>query len=179
MEHIDIVVGNACSLLAMGTDAISSAQKTAKRVLWMQTLSQVIYLTGTIVLKGYSGAVQNAVSIARNLVAIKKINSKVIQWVLVVLGVALGLIFNNLSWIGLLPVVANLQYTLCIFKFKDNETALKISFLISIAMFGVFNLAIKNYVGFCTNMAVAVLPAVMAAEAPWVSSMWARAVPAS
>ena len=160
MEHMDIVVGNVCSLLAMGTDAISSTQKTAKRVLWMQTLSQVIYFIGTIVLKGYSGAVQNAVSIARNLVAIKKINSKVVEWVLVILGVGLGLYFNNLSWIGLLPVVANFQYTLCIFRFQDNERALKTSFMISVGLFAIFNVAIYNWVGATSNAAVCVTTAI-------------------
>ena len=160
MDRVNIIIGNVCSLLAMGTDAISSAQKTAKRVLWVQTLSQVIYFVGTVVLKGYSGAVQNLVSIARNLVAIKNIKSKIVEWFLVVLGVILGLFFNNLGWIGLLPVVANLQYTIGVFRFKDNELALKVSFLISVTLFGIFNLAILNFVGFCTNMAVAITTAI-------------------
>ena len=157
MNQVNIIIGNVCSVLAMGTDALSSAQKTAKRVLWVQTLSQVIYFTGTIVLKGYSGAVQNAVSIVRNLVAIKNLKSKVLEWSLVVAGVVLGLVFNNLGWMGLLPVIANFQYTLGVFKFKDNERALKISFFVAVTLFGIFNLAILNVVGFCTNMAVAVV----------------------
>ena len=87
MNALEIVVGNLCSLLAMVTDSISSAQKTAKRVLWVQTLSQLIYFIGTVVLKGYSGAAQNAVSIVRNLVAIKGVGNKVTEWILVLLGV--------------------------------------------------------------------------------------------
>lgn len=156
MDSINILIGNVCSLLAMGTDAISSAQKTAKRVLWVQSLSQLIYGIGAVVLKGYSGAVQNAVSIVRNLVAIRKIDSKILEWALVFLGVLLGIVFNNLGWIGFLPVVANVQYTVAIFRFQDNERALKISFFISLVMFALFNLAIFNIVGFCTNLVVAV-----------------------
>ena len=154
MNTLDIAIGNICSLLAMVTDSISSTQKTAKRVLWMQTLSQLIYFTGTIVLKGYSGAVQNAVSMLRNLVAIKDIHNKFIEWTLVGLGVVLGLVFNNLGLLGLLPVVANLQYTLSIFRFKDNERALKISFMISIGLFAIFNLFIYNWVGAFGNAVV-------------------------
>ena len=155
MNSISIIIGNICSLLAMGTDAISSAQKTAKRVLCVQNISQLIYCTGTIVLKGYSGAVQNGVSIVRNFLAIKQISHKWAEWTVVLLGVVLGLWFNNLGWIGLLPVIANLQYTLAVFRFRDNEWALKISFLIAAVMFGIFNLALFNFVGLCTNMAVA------------------------
>ena len=160
MNNINILIGNICSLLAMGTDSISSTRKTAKGVLWMQSLSQLIYCIGTIVLRGYSGAVQNVVSIIRNLVAIKQIESKVVEWALVFLGVALGLWFNNLGWVGLLPVVANLQYTLAIFRFHDNERALKTSFLLSVFLFALFNLGIYNFVGFCTNMVVAVTTAI-------------------
>ena len=160
MNTINILIGNVCSLLAMVTDAVSSTRKTTKGVLLVQSLSQLIYLTGTIVLKGYSGAVQNAVSILRNFVAIRKIESKVLEWSLVILGVILGIAFNNLGLFGYLPVVANLQYTLAIFRFKDNDYALKISFLISITLFALFNLAIFNFVGLCTNLAVAATTAV-------------------
>ena len=154
MNSISLILGNGCSLLAMVTDSISSTQKTAKGVLLMQSLSQLIYCIGTILLKGYSGAVQNVVSILRNFVAIRKISSPLIEWILVALGVALGLLFNNLGLIGYLPVVANLQYTLAVFKFKENERALKISFALCIGLFAIFNCAIFNFVGAASNLVV-------------------------
>ena len=91
----NIIIGNLCPLLAMGTNAISSTRKTAKGMLLFQSLSQVIYFGCALILRGYSAAVQNVVSIIRNLVAIKNIKSKVIEWVLIVLGVILGIVFNN------------------------------------------------------------------------------------
>ena len=154
MNAISVILGNACSLLAMVTDSISSTRKTAKGVLLVQSLSQLIYCVGAVLLKGYSGAVQNVVSILRNFVAIRKINSAFVEWSLVILGVGLGIGFNNLGLIGFLPVVANLQYTLAVFKFKDNERALKISFAVCIGMFAAFNLAIYNFVGVASNLVV-------------------------
>ena len=161
MITIGIVIGNICSLLAMITDSISSSQKTAKGVLVVQSISQFIYGIGTLVLKGYSGAVQNAVSILRNFVAIKQIESKVLEWLLVLVGVVLGIYFNNLGLIGYLPVLANLQYTLAIFKFKDNERAIKISFAICIGLFALFNVAILNIIGACSNFVVMVATVIM------------------
>ena len=79
MNTISVILGNACSLLAMVTDSVSATRKTAKGVLLMQSLSQLIYCTGTILLKGYSGAVQNLVSILRNFVAIRKISSAMVR----------------------------------------------------------------------------------------------------
>ena len=97
---------------------------------------------------------QNIVSIARNLFAIGNIKSKALEWILLFLGVALGLIFNNLGFMGLLPVIANLQYTISVFRFKDNQRALKISFAINSFLYSLFNLAIYNFVGVVTNLVV-------------------------
>lgn len=152
----NIIIGNLCPLLAMGTNAISSTRKTAKGMLLFQSLSQVIYFVCAIVLKGYSAAVQNVVSIIRNAVAIKNIKNKVIEWVLIILGLVLGIVFNNRGIIGLLPVIGNLQYTLAIFYLKDNERLFKISFLISLIGFVIFNIAILNIVGAIADTIVSI-----------------------
>ena len=156
MNYWNIIIGNICSLLAMGSDSLSSAQKTTKRVLWVQNLSQTIYCIGSIFLRGYSAAVQNVVSIIRNLVAIQGISKKWIEWGLTLLGVVLGVAFNNIGWVGLLPVIANLQYTIVIFRFRGNERILKASFLASALMFAVFNGAVWSIVGIFTNLVVAI-----------------------
>lgn len=154
MTPIQLITGNLCSLIAMFTDSISNTRKTTRAVLLFQSISQGLYGIGSVVLGGYSGAVQNAVSILRNFVAIRKINSKVLQWALAILGVALGVCFNNLGLVGWLPIVANLEYTLAVFYFKDNQRALKIAFLVTVALFGIFNGFIYNVVGVVTNSVV-------------------------
>jgi len=149
---MDLILGNLFSLLAMISDSVSSSRKTAKSVLLVQTLSQVFYGCSAIVLKGYSGAVQNAVSILRNLAAIRNIQSKVLEWILLLSGVALGLVFNNLGIVGYLPILANLEYTWAVFRFRDNERALKVAFLVNAFLFAIFNGAILNFVGLVSNI---------------------------
>ena len=149
-----ILIGNICPLLAMGTDSLSTTRKTTKGMLWVQNISQVIYGVGTAVLGGYSGAVQNLVSIVRNMVAICDIKSQTVEWILVAAGVVLGILCNNLGLVGLLPMIANLQYTLVVFRFKDNQVALKISFAVTCLLFAIFNFAIYNFVGVVTNLVV-------------------------
>ena len=156
MNIIAVVIGNLCSLCAMITDSISSTRKTAKGVLMVQNVSQVFYFIGSIVLKGYSSAVQNAVSFLRNILAIAGVKSKWVQWLMVVLGVGLGVYFNNLGLVGWLPIIANFIYTVSVFRFSDNETALKISFVICVGMFCVFNAFILNFVGVASNFFVLV-----------------------
>ena len=153
---MNILIGNLCSLLAMVTDSIGSAQKTAKGVLIMQSVSQAIYGISGIALKGYSAAVQSVVSILRNLTAIAGREEKWLQYLWVVLGVVLGLYFNNRGLFGWLPVVANLEYSVAVFKFKDNERALKIAFCINIILFTIFNAGLFNIVGVCCSTVVLV-----------------------
>lgn len=156
-----IILGNLCTLLAMGANAVSSMQKTAKRILRVQNLAQLIYCASAMILGGYSAAVQNAVSILRNIAAIRDIKSKVLEWSLVTAGVVLGIAFNNRGFMGLLPVLGNLLYTLAIFRFMDRERLLKLAFLISTALFLVFNIVILNIVGAVSDSVVIVTTVVV------------------
>ena len=151
-----LLIGNLCSLLAMVTDAISASRKTVKSMLLVQILSQFFYGAGAIALKGYSAAVQNAVAVLRNVAAIRKLQSKYLEWLLVALAVVLGLCFNNLGPVGLLPVVANLIYSIAIFGFKNNEGIIKGAFAVNMALFTVFNALIFNVVGTATNAFLAI-----------------------
>ena len=154
MDNIPLLLGNACSLLAMSSDAVSAKQKTPRAMLLVQCISQVFYVIGAVVLKGYSGAVQNAVSIVRNLAAAFKVGGKAVEWASVVAGVVLGVVFNNRGFLGWLPIVANLQYSLVVFRCGDNERILKISFLVAVALFAFFNGVILNFVGVAANLVV-------------------------
>lgn len=156
MNIISIVLGNILSLLAMGTDSLSSSRKNIKSMLWIQNISQLIYGISSIILKGYSATVQNVVCILRNLTVIKGIKSKFIEYFLLTVGIAIGLLFNNLGFMGLLPIIANAQYTLAVFRFKDNEKIIKISFLLHTVLFAFFSLAVLNFIGVCTNLVVAI-----------------------
>lgn len=160
MNEPSFIIGNLCSILAMITDSVSATRKTAKGVLWIQTLSQVIYGFGAFVLGGYSATAQNFVSILRNLVAIYNFGNRVVEWCLVGLGVALGVACNNLGLIGLLPVAGSLMYTLAIFRFKNDQRPLKIALIISSVMFALFNGAIFNITGAITNSVIAIVTVV-------------------
>ena len=151
---LDVIIGNLCSVLALVTDSIASSRRTARGVLLMQTLSQVIYGLGSAVLGGYSAAAQNLVSLLRNLAAISQRSSEALKWALVALGVVLGILCNNLGLIGWLPIVANLVYSLVMLLIRDNDRALKLAFLFCNVMFTIFNVAIRNYVGAASNVAV-------------------------
>ena len=150
----DLIIGNLCSLFAMFADIFSASRKTAKSILLVQSISQAIYFTGSMFLRGYSAAVQNAVSVIRNLFAVWGKDWKIIEWLLIALGVILGVHFNNRGVLGFLPVIANLEYSLAVFRFRENEWALKLCFFISIILYTIFSFVILNFVGVITNTVV-------------------------
>ena len=142
-----IIFGNICSFLATITDSISSTRKTVKGVLGMQCLSQIIFIVVSIAFQGYADLVQNVVGLVRNLFAMSKKQVKGIEWVFVTLAVGLGLWFNNLGWLGLLPVLANFEYSLAVFRFADDERAMKIAFAVMNLLYMVYNFCMLNVVG--------------------------------
>ena len=156
----EVIVGNICSLCAMVTDSFSGTRKKHSQILGIQMISQVFYGAGSIILKGYSSTAQNIVAILRNLAAIKETKSKLIEWLLIILGVVLGAVFNNRGLLGWLPIIANLEYSVSVFRFRDNEKGLKIAFIINMLMYSVCSFIILNYVGAAANIFVAVTTAV-------------------
>ena len=51
------------------------------------------------------------------------INRRII-WTRIVLGVVTGIVFNNRGIPGWLPVVANLEYSLAVFRFKQVQSGM-------------------------------------------------------
>ena len=151
-----IILGNLFSLCAMITDSVSGTRKKHSEIMAVQIVSQLFYGASSFVLKGYSSTVQNVVAIFRNFAAMKNIKSRALEWVLIMAGVVLGVIFNNRGLLGWLPIVANFEYSVAVFRLKDNERALKLAFIVNMVMYAVFSAVIMNYVGVlsCTVIAV-------------------------
>ena len=156
MIETAVIIGNLFSLCAMVSDSVSGTRKKHSEIMAVQIVSQFFYAASSIALKGYSSTAQNVVAVFRNLAAMKNVKSKVLEWALILAGVALGIAFNNRGLLGWLPIIANLEYSISVFRLKDNEKALKLAFIVNMVMYAVFSVVIMNYVGAvsCTVIAV-------------------------
>ena len=157
MDNISLLLGNGCSLLATLSNVFASTRKTARGVLLVQSVGQAFYFACALFLKAPSGAVQNAVSIVRNFVAMgKKKSSKWVECALIAAAAVLGVVFNNRGLAGWLPIVGNLEYSLAVFRYRDNQRMLKAALVVSLLIFIVFNIIIGNVVGTVADFIVAV-----------------------
>ena len=150
----NLIIGNIFCLFSMVTDSISAKKNTTKEILFYQSLSQVIYCTSSIILGGYSAAVQNVVTIIRNIIASQDKSNNLVEIILIILGIVLGFAFNTLGFIGFLPVFASAQYAIIIYFYKKNERFIKCSFAICCLCYTIFNFFVYNIVGGFTNFFV-------------------------
>ena len=145
---INIILGNIASLVSCLLDSFSATKKNRKEMLKIQCFSVLVYTIANTLLQAYSAVVQNVCSLIRNILATKGIENKTIEYIIIAASLLFGIYFNNLGLMGFLPVFANVEYSICMFVLKGNVKGLKISFFICNMCFLIFNLYIKNYVGF-------------------------------
>ena len=157
---INIILGNITSLLSCLLDSYSATKKNKKDMLTVQCFSVVVYAISNTLLKAYSTVVQNVCALVRNVLAAKGIKNKVIEYLIIALALFFGIYFNNLGFIGLLPVFGNVEYSICLFVLKDNVKGVKLSFLICNICFIILNIYVKNYVGFFFTTITAITTAV-------------------
>ena len=144
MTETSVILGNVFSLCAMISDSISGTRKKHRDIMAVQIVSQFFYGASSVALKGYSSTAQNAVAVFRNLAAMKNVKSKSPERALILAGVVLGVIFNNRGLLGWLPIIANLEYSVTVFRLRDNETALKTAFIVNMVMYAIFSLVIPQ-----------------------------------
>ena len=66
------------------------------------------------------------------------------------------MVFNNRGLAGWLPIVGNLEYSLAVFRYRDNQRMLKAALVVSLLIFIVFNIIIGNIVGTVADSVVVI-----------------------
>lgn len=139
----NIIIGNIIALIASILMVISGLQKKKKTILFIQIIQIALSVISNIVLGGYTGAVINAISCVRDILCYKdKLGTKE-KIIIIILAIGLTIIFNNLSLIGLLPLIATIVYI----SFMNIKDVVKFKFLVifSMIMWLVYDLYIKSY----------------------------------
>lgn len=142
---------------------LSTLARSKKGIIRIQTVNQGLSLMAGVVLKGYSGVMQDAVGMARNLYILclaDKFSGKksrtVISILFIAAGAVLGIAFNNRGVLGLLPVAASIQHSFFIVYPKTTDKHIRLATFISTTCWAVYSLPLYNYVGAAANAAIAV-----------------------
>ncbi|MDE5714656.1 MAG: YgjV family protein [Anaeroplasmataceae bacterium] len=159
------IAGNILTGIGMFLFFLSSFFKSKQKIVLLQTGNHTLSCIGQICLKQYSGSIQDAVSIIRNICILFKKNNKILNWFFIALGLILGTVLNVvlnlknafLMGIGFLPVFASFQYSIIILFPNIKVPFIKASMAVSCVCWTIYGLFLKNYSMVISNIIIFVI----------------------
>lgn len=139
-----ILIGNALSFLAAMFLFLSSILKRKDKIFIFQFFECVTLAVASFFFGAYAGISTLLLSAVRNVLIAKNKFGKTLMYVFLLLTLTLGIITNNRGAVGLMPVIATIQITVCGCVFEGIiET--KISIAINTVIWVVYSFIIKDY----------------------------------
>lgn len=138
-----LIYGNVVALIASLLMVYAGTIKDRKKIIYIQTLQISTFTLSALILGGYTGAIVNLISIARNILCYKDKLTNSMKAILILLSIIFSLLFNNLGFLGLLPLISTVIYTL----FMDVKSAIKLKLLIvfTIMFWLIYDILIHSY----------------------------------
>lgn len=141
---LNIVIGNAISLIAGIFIIMSMWVNDEKKAYYYQFLNAFILMISSVFFFSWTGVTTMAIAASRNMMVYKDRLTR--NWTIffIIISIALGLLVNTLGFVGLLPIIAIVQITLCNYYLKSIKT-IKTSFIVNSAIYIVYFLAILDF----------------------------------
>ena len=155
-----IIIGNIIALIAASFSLIIGILKNRKKIIYIQIIQSFTFTLSNIILGGFSGAIANFISTFRNILSYKEKLTKAMIIIIILVSTILTLIFNNLGFIGLLPLFYTIIYTLFI-NIKD-EIKFKIIIIITSFFWLIYDITIKAYTSTFFDIYVIITSAITA-----------------
>lgn len=141
---MSVVIGNIISLLASVLMTYSGYIKSKGKFLIVQIMQMSLSALSNFILGGITGTIINLVNIIRNVLCYKNKLNKYSIALILTLSISLSLYFNNLSFIGLLPLLSTILYT-TLMNIKDIKK-FKYLTIITMLLWLIYDICIMNYV---------------------------------
>lgn len=141
---INLVIGNIISLIAGIFIILSMWVNDEKKAYFYQFLNAFILMISSVFFFSWTGVVTMAIAASRNLMVYY--DKLTMKWTVffIILSVILGLAVNTLGFVGLLPIIAIIQITLCNYYLKTIKP-IKTSFIVNSGIYIVYFLAILDF----------------------------------
>ena len=140
-----ILLGNCVSFLAAVLLGLASWTKKSNRVFIYQIAENVVLAMSSVVFGSYAAAVSTLLAAARCAVIIKGRYSRLLMTFFAAATFLLGIVTNSRGWLGLLPVIASVEFTVCNYFLTDIK-GIKWSLLVNTALWDYYAFAIRDYV---------------------------------
>ena len=148
-----IIIGEIFSLLAALTLAYSTFSNKKNKMIWWQAINTIFYGLSNLFLGCYSAAVINILALSRNALVVKNKLDKKFTIIICILIIIVGAFFNNKGWLGLLPIILSIQYTICVYAIKSAQH-MRIALIINLLLGMIFDFLIKAYPMFALDIII-------------------------
>ena len=138
----------AANVLAVAGQLVaihSSTRNDKKQILLLQGLSIILMMSASIILKGYSALVIDALGLSRNILSYYSVSFKGLPYVYIALSIVFGLYFNNLKIVGLFPIVANAAQSLIFLNKRSTTKQIQLVSGFATLCWAVYDFAIMAY----------------------------------
>lgn len=141
---MNIVIGNVISLIAGIFIILSMWVNDEKEAYKYQFLNAFVLIISSVFFLSWTGVVTMFIAASRNAMVYK--DRLTFGWAIffIIVSVVLGCMVNTLGIVGLLPIAAIVQITLCNYYLKSIKP-IKISFIVNSAIYVVYFLAILDF----------------------------------
>ena len=141
---LNIVIGNIISLIAGIFIILSMWVNDEKKAYFYQFLNAFILIISSVFFLSWTGVTTMAIAAARNLMVYK--DKLTFTWTIffIIISITIGLLVNTMAFVGLLPIIAIVQITLCNYYLKSIKT-IKTSFIINSGIYIVYFIAILDF----------------------------------
>lgn len=138
------MVGNGISFIAGIFLIVSYCVNDVKKAYRYQFLNAFVLAISSVFFLSWIGVTTLSIASARNAMVYK--DRLTFNWTIffLIVSVVLGVLVNTLGFIGLLPVIAIVQITLCNYALKSIKS-IKVSFIINSLIYIVYFLAILDF----------------------------------
>lgn len=151
-----IIIGEIFSLLAALCLAYSTfSNKKNKMILW-QAINAIFYGLSNLFLGAYSAVVTNILTLFRNTLQVKNKLDRNFTIIICLLMTIVGIIFNNREWLGLLPIVASVSYTICVYVLKSAQQ-MRIALIVNLLQWMIIDFLVKSYPMFIMDIIIIIV----------------------
>lgn len=148
-----VILGELFSLLAALCLAYSTFSNKKNKMIWWQAINAIFYGLSNLFLGAYSAVVTNVLTLFRNTLQVKNKLNRNSTFIICLLMAIVGIIANNKEWLGLLPILASITYTICVYILKSAQQ-MRIALVVNLIQLMIFDFLVKSYPMFIMDMII-------------------------
>ena len=151
-----ILIGNLISAAASVFLGLSCCVNDRRRAYFYQVLESALLVVSSVFFLAWVRLITQALAVERNLLVMKNRFTGRMTVLFSILAVGIGLAVNTEGLLGLMPIAATVQLTLCNY-YCTSIRATKLGFLANVVLWGVYSFWILDFASGAAQVVIGVI----------------------